>query len=150
MKFFCSGLVEKPGCYLRFVGYVPAGPDQSVNTCVVLGLGSKPLFYPLTQFWCPLAHKPACVRFPWRVLGHLQGLFPLILPAKGRQWLPTQTLHRIGKVRMSEKKDQMSAVPQASATGCQQQSPGTPFQCSHTQVTDKWNCVPETALENSC
>lgn len=27
---------------------------------------------------------------------------------------------------MSEKKDQMSAVPQVSATGCPEQSPGTP------------------------
>lgn len=44
-RFFCSGLVEKSGFCLRFVGCFPARPDQSVNACVEIGLGPKPLFF---------------------------------------------------------------------------------------------------------
>lgn len=135
MKFFCCGLVEKSGFCLRFVASLPARPDQSVNICVVSGLGHKPLFYPLRKFWCPLAHKAACARFPWKK--HPQELFLLVLPGKDGM-VTSQTLHRIGKINVSEKKNQMSVVPQVSAAGCQQQSPGTPpsalTQRGHRQV----------------
>lgn len=37
--------MEKSGFCLRFVGCFPARPDQSVNACVEIGLGPKPLFF---------------------------------------------------------------------------------------------------------
>lgn len=146
-RFFCSGLVEKSGFCLRFVGCFPARPDQSVNVCVETGLGPKPLFF---FFWqssgALFAHKPVCVTFPGgftcrgcsqcSFLGRMEGL-------------RAQSLHRMGVTNMS-KKDQIPAVPQVSAAGCQEQSPGSPPSApthrGHTSGILPWRQPWRTAL----
>lgn len=90
---------------------------------------------------------PVCVRFPGGCTcrGCSQWSF-----LERMECLTVQNSHRIDEISMFDKKDQKSAVPQVSAAGWQQQSPGTPFQGSHTQGrTHKWNSAFGTALENS-